>query len=64
MLRVVGRLENLRRAPGPQGQLKKVLQENGHFSYLRQDETAYCAFPMSLKVHWDGGIPTQKSLAW
>lgn len=46
MLRVVGRLENLRRAPGPQGQIKKVLQEGGYYAYLRPDESAYFAFPM------------------
>lgn len=46
MLRVVGRLENLRRAPGAQGQLKKIPQEGGYYVYLRQDGTAYFPFPM------------------
>jgi linoleate 10R-lipoxygenase len=31
MLRVVGRLDNLRRAPGPQGQLKKIPRPGGRF---------------------------------
>lgn len=31
MLRVVGRLEGLRRAPGPQGQLKKVPRPGGFY---------------------------------
>ncbi|KAJ5137335.1 hypothetical protein N7526_003568 [Penicillium atrosanguineum] len=57
MLRVVGRLENLRRAPGAQGQLKKILQEGGYYVYLRQDGTSYFPFPMSLKLHWDGDFP-------
>lgn len=57
MLRVVGRLENLRRAPGAQGQLKKILQEGGYYVYLRQDGTSYFPFPMSLKLHWDGEFP-------
>jgi hypothetical protein len=46
MLRVVGRLENLRRAPGAQGQLKKIPQEGGYYVYLRQDGTSYFPFPM------------------
>ncbi|KAJ5174494.1 uncharacterized protein N7482_000371 [Penicillium canariense] len=54
MLRVVGRLENLRRATGAQGQLKKIPQEGGYYVYLRQDGTSYFPFPMSLKLHWDG----------
>lgn len=31
MLRVVGRMEGLRRAPGPQGQLKKVKRDGGFY---------------------------------
>ncbi|KAJ5792985.1 uncharacterized protein N7503_008963 [Penicillium pulvis] len=54
MVRVVGRLENLRRAPGAQGQLKKIQQEGGYYVYLRQDGTSYFPFPMTLKLHWDG----------
>ncbi|KAJ5577571.1 uncharacterized protein N7459_006535 [Penicillium hispanicum] len=46
MLRVVGRLENLRRATGAQGQLKKIPQESGYYVYLRQDGTSYFPFPM------------------
>ena len=47
MLRVVGGLDNLRRAPGPQGQLKKVDQPEGYATYLREDNTGYFPFPMS-----------------
>lgn len=47
MLRVVGRLENLRRAPGPQGQLKKIPRPNNFYSYMLEDETSLYAFPMS-----------------
>ncbi|KAJ5916387.1 hypothetical protein N7504_000402 [Penicillium tannophilum] len=54
MVRVVGRLENLRRASGAQGQLKKIQQEGGYYVYLRQDGTSYFPFPMTLKLHWDG----------
>ena len=47
MLRVVGGLDNLRRAPGPQDQLKKVPQPEGYTTYLREDNTSYFPFPMS-----------------
>ncbi|KAJ5239525.1 hypothetical protein N7468_004144 [Penicillium chermesinum] len=60
MLRVVGRLENLRRAPGAQGQLKKIPQEGGYYVYLRQDGGSYFPFPMSLKLHWDGDFEFSK----
>jgi linoleate 10R-lipoxygenase len=48
MLRVVGRLDNLRPAPGPQGNLKKIKRENGFYTYMREDESSFYAFPMSM----------------
>ncbi|KAF9251277.1 hypothetical protein CBS147339_5695 [Penicillium roqueforti] len=60
MLRVVGRLQGLRRAAGAQGQIKKVPQEGGYSFYLRGDGSAYSAFPMSLKLHWDGPLEQKK----
>lgn len=50
MLRVVARLQGLRRATGPQGQLKRIPQEGGYYVYLRQDGTSYFPFPM-CKFH-------------
>jgi hypothetical protein len=47
MLRVIGRLDNLRPAPGPQGKLKKVERKNGFYTYTREDESSFYAFPMS-----------------
>ena len=47
MLRVVGRLDNLRRASGPQGQLKKVLRPGGLYVYMRADHGSYFPFPTS-----------------
>ena len=47
MLRVVGGLDNLRRAPGPQGQLKKFDHAEGYTEYLREDGSATFPFPMS-----------------
>ncbi|KAJ5728443.1 hypothetical protein N7493_004773 [Penicillium malachiteum] len=61
MLRVVGGLQNLRRAPGAQGQLPKIKQDGGYYVYLRQDGGSYFPFPMTLKLHWDGDFEfTQK----
>ena len=47
MLRVVGRLENLRRAPGPQGRLKKIQRPGGLDVYMRADHGSYFPFPTS-----------------
>lgn len=63
MLRTVGKLKNLRRAPGPQGQLKKVSTHNPiccqippHFSTLfcpKQTPLADCGY---VQVKRDGGF--------
>jgi linoleate 10R-lipoxygenase len=50
MLRVVGRLENLRRAPGAQGELKKIPKENGFYTYMREDQSSFYPFPMSKSL--------------
>lgn len=47
MLRVVGRLDNLRPAPGAQGQLAKVNRPGGHFAYMREDYGGYSVLPTS-----------------
>lgn len=47
MLRTVGRLDNLRRAPGPQGQLKKIPRPGGFYIYMREDHGGYFVFPLS-----------------
>ncbi|KAE8146368.1 heme peroxidase [Aspergillus avenaceus] len=60
MLRVVGRLSNLRRAPGPQGQLKKIPREGGYSVFLREDWGSFSPFPTTFKVHFDGDIPAPK----
>ncbi|KAJ5777550.1 Psi-producing oxygenase A [Penicillium odoratum] len=58
MLRVVGQLENLRRAPGPQGQLKKIPSTGGITMYMDAEQSAYSPYPVSMKVQWDGALPT------
>jgi len=53
MWKVVGRLDNLRRARGPQGQLKKIPRPGGFFIYMREDNGSYFPFPTSeLIFHW------------
>lgn len=47
MLRVVGRLDNLRRAPGPSGELKKIPRPGGFYIYMRADHGSYWPFPTS-----------------
>ena len=47
MMKVVGRLDNLRRAPGPQGQLKKIPRPGGFYIYMRADHGSFWPFPTS-----------------
>ena len=47
MLKVVGRLDNLRRAPGPAGELKKIPRPGGFYIYMRADHGSYFPFPLS-----------------
>ncbi|WEW60823.1 hypothetical protein PRK78_006311 [Emydomyces testavorans] len=57
MLKVVGKLDNLRRAPGPQGQLKKLPGPGGITIYMSEDESRITPFPTTMKVMWDGELP-------
>ena len=57
MLRTVGKLDNLRRAPGPAGQLKKIARPGGSYDYMRPDHGSYSPFPTTMKIHWDGDLP-------
>jgi linoleate 10R-lipoxygenase len=45
MLKTVGRLDNLRRAPGPRGELKKIPRPGGFYIYMREDYGGYFPFP-------------------
>ena len=47
MLKVVGRLENLRRAPGPQGTMKKIPRAGDFYVYMTENHGAYFPFPTS-----------------
>ena len=57
MLKTVGKLENLRRAPGRQGHLKKVAGPGGATIYMTADHSRYFPYPTTMKVRWDGDLP-------
>lgn len=57
MLKTVGKLENLRRARGPQGQIKKIAGPGGITLYMTPDHSRYSPFPTTMKVQWDGDLP-------
>jgi linoleate 8R-lipoxygenase/9,12-octadecadienoate 8-hydroperoxide 8R-isomerase len=60
MLKVIGRLDNLRRAPGGQGKLKKLSGPGGIAMYMTPDQTAFFPFPTTMKIQWDGDLPEVK----
>jgi|ERR1700722_7899641 linoleate 10R-lipoxygenase len=62
MLRTVGKLDGLRRAPGPQGELKKIPRPGGFYVYMREDHGSYSVFPSTMKVHYDGVLPSGKGV--
>ncbi|KAH6648976.1 heme peroxidase [Truncatella angustata] len=53
MLKVVGRLRNLRRAPGPQGQLKTITGDLGVKMYMDALQSTLSPFPTTMKVLYD-----------
>ena len=57
MLKTVAKLENLRRAPGPQGNIKEIKVPGDYTMYMTADHSSYFPFPTTMKVQWDGEIP-------
>lgn len=53
MVRAVFGKKNLRRAPGPQGELKKIPRGDGLPSYLTEDWSSISPVPTSMRVCWD-----------
>jgi len=60
MFKTVAKLENLRRAPGSQGVMKKVSRPGGFYVYMTSQMTGYFPFPTTWKVHYDGKLPPVK----
>ncbi|KAK6337318.1 hypothetical protein TWF730_002723 [Orbilia blumenaviensis] len=56
MLKVFGKLENLRRAPGIQGNLKYISRPGGSKVYLKEDWSSLWPFPTTMKVMFDGEV--------
>jgi linoleate 8R-lipoxygenase/9,12-octadecadienoate 8-hydroperoxide 8R-isomerase len=61
MLKTVGKLHNLRRAPGGQGQIKKIAGPGGITMYMTADQSSYFPFPTSMKIRWDGDLDVGKT---
>ncbi|EAW25699.1 peroxidase/cytochrome P450 family protein [Aspergillus fischeri NRRL 181] len=53
LLRVLGRLENIRRAPGPAGEMKSKMVNNAFKLYLRENGSSWTPFPQNMKVIFD-----------
>ncbi|RJE17010.1 fatty acid oxygenase [Aspergillus sclerotialis] len=60
MLKVIGRMDNLRRAPGPQGHLKRLAGPGGISKYMTPDHSSFSPSPTTMKVQWDGELPEVK----
>ena len=53
LFRAVFSKKNIRRAPGPQGELKKIAQDDGSWAYLTEDWSSVTPLPTSMRVCWD-----------
>ncbi|KAK0649852.1 heme peroxidase [Cercophora newfieldiana] len=54
MFRAVLKCKGLARAPGPQGELKRVVdKEGGKVQYMREDWGQLTSLPVTMKVTWD-----------
>lgn len=53
MFRCLFRRRNVRRVPGPQGELKKVPRPGGFYVYMREDWGGLFPFPVTMRVMWD-----------
>ncbi|KAI9741179.1 MAG: hypothetical protein M1834_002892 [Cirrosporium novae-zelandiae] len=56
MLKTVGRLDNLRRAPGEQGKVKTINVQS-HDVFMTADQSSLFPFPTTMKIQWDGELP-------
>lgn len=73
-LKIFARLRNLRRAPGPQGEMKRTVPAPNPVSsdpvsnpgsiavYMKEDWSDWWPFPTQLKVHHDGFFEGQEEM--
>lgn len=63
MLKTIGKLKNLRRAPGPQGWLKAIEGPHGGLMYMNAEQSCYTPFPSTMKISFDSlSLPKKDSL--
>lgn len=53
MFKAVVKLDNLRRAPGLQGEVKKLPAPYGYTTYMTPDWSAVYPIPTTMKIRWD-----------
>lgn len=57
MFKAVTKLDGLRRAPGIQGEVKRVPAPYGYTIYMMSDWSAFYPVPTTMKIRWDGPAP-------
>ena len=53
LFRAVFKKKGIRRVPGPVGELKKLMGDEGSCVYMTEDWAGITPFPASMKVAWD-----------
>jgi cytochrome P450 len=53
MFKAVMKLDGLRRAPGPQGEVKKIPAPYGYTIYMLPDWSGFYPIPTTMKIQWD-----------
>ena len=64
MLKTIAKLQGLRRALGPQGELKTVKDERGFSGYLTEDGAEVVPYPCSMVLCFDGEVPEGREEEW
>ncbi|ETN36283.1 uncharacterized protein HMPREF1541_08560 [Cyphellophora europaea CBS 101466] len=50
--KILAQHPDINRAPGPQGQIKKIKDDFGTVMYLNAEESQYVPYPTSMKLRW------------
>jgi linoleate 8R-lipoxygenase / 9,12-octadecadienoate 8-hydroperoxide 8R-isomerase len=53
MFKAVMKLKGLKRAPGLQGEVKKIPAPYGYTIYMQPDWSGFYPIPMTMKIQWD-----------
>ena len=57
MFKMVMQLKGLRRAPGLQGEVKKIPADYGYTIYMLPDWSGFYPIPTTMKIQWDAPSP-------